>query len=154
MARYIELLEGEVLALGGNIVIVKNNLRSSAVRSGEPSELKVGYTEVYYIGDEEVEKIKSAEVEKEVRRRELADHWKELEKTAVRFGHPLRRGRKWLRRNNVDIVETHTPAEGAETKASNEDNEKATENATEIADEAVVAVAQESDAKKFVDVLD
>ena len=58
----------------------------------------------------------------------------ELEKIEANFGYPPRRGRKWLRRNNVDIVETHTTVEGAETKASKETNEKAEKVEEEKAD--------------------
>ena len=87
----------------------------------------VGGAAHFYIGDEE-EPADEAAVAKEKRRKDVAEHWMELEKIEARFGHPLRLGRKWLRRNNMNI-EIELEAAG---------REKATENAAPEAENVVV----------------
>ena len=135
--KYIEFLEYEIRRLGGDVCTIEDFARLSAVGQDARPDLFSSSSTTglehkteasnFYIGDEEEPADEAADA-KENRRKEIVTQWKELEKMEVRLGLPIRRGRKWLRRHNLN-VEVELEAAG---------REKAMENAAPEAENVVV----------------
>ena len=122
--------------MGGIISEIRISWRLSACirqevaeAAEQKSEEEVSDVVHFYIGDEN-EADEAADA-KENRRKEIATQWKEPEMMEVRLGLPIRRGRKWLRRNNVNVVDElgaackEDAAENAAPEAENVEKPKA-----------------------------
>ena len=102
----------------------------------------------FYIGDEVVEAADT----KDIRSKAIAGHWFELERIQARFGHPVRRGRKWLRRNNmlIEDVEEKEEAEDESKKDVEAEAKKDDAKKTEAAGEP----DEEKEAEKKVEIVE